>query len=149
MFRNCESCGDYYNSRSLRCPWCDSASDYVRSEPSGNDLGAPQGAPVDPSATEGAEGLQISDIIREVYAPRASAMEAAPEKFSDPVNSPGHYRWLPVEAIEITELFNFNMGNALKYIIRADHKGKPIEDLQKAAYYVARELDRRARETAK
>lgn len=62
---------------------------------------------------------------------------------SDPVNSPQHYKWLPVEAIEITECFNFNMGNALKYIIRADHKGKPIEDLRKSLFYIRRELERR------
>lgn len=64
----------------------------------------------------------------------------------DPVNKPNHYRWLPVEAIEITELFNFNLGNALKYIIRADHKGKPIEDLEKARWYLDRELQRRAKQ---
>jgi hypothetical protein len=62
---------------------------------------------------------------------------------SDPVNQPDHYRWLPIEAIEITEHFNFNMGNALKYLIRADHKGKPIEDIRKALFYVQRELKRR------
>jgi len=48
-----------------------------------------------------------------------------------------------IEAIDVTENFNFNLGNALKYIIRADHKGKPLEDLQKAAWYVNREIARR------
>lgn len=80
-----------------------------------------------------------------------SALEFCPRgasKFSrvtpaDPVNSPEHYRWLPVEAIEITEHFNFCMGNALKYIIRADHKGKPIEDLKKSLYYIEREIANR------
>lgn len=61
----------------------------------------------------------------------------------DPVNSPEHYRWLPVEVIEITEHFNFRLGNALKYIMRADHKGKPIEDLKKARWYLDREISRR------
>jgi hypothetical protein len=62
----------------------------------------------------------------------------------DPVNNPAHYKqnegW---EAIDVTEQFNFNLGNALKYIIRCDHKGKPIEDLQKAVWYIQRELHRR------
>lgn len=62
---------------------------------------------------------------------------------SDPVEHPDHYTWLPVEAIEITERFNFCMGNALKYIIRADHKGNPIEDLKKARFYIDRELANR------
>lgn len=38
------------------------------------------------------------------------------------------------------------MGNALKYLIRADRKGNPIEDLRKAQFYVARELKRRGYE---
>lgn len=62
---------------------------------------------------------------------------------SDPVASPDHYTWLPVEAIEITERFNFCMGNALKYVMRADHKGKPVEDIRKAIWYLERELVRR------
>lgn len=61
----------------------------------------------------------------------------------DKVNHPSHYTHMPVEAIEITEHFNFNMGNALKYIIRADHKGNPVEDLKKAAWYINREIKRR------
>lgn len=62
---------------------------------------------------------------------------------SDPVDHPDHYTWLPVEAIEITERFNFCMGNALKYVMRADRKGKPIEDIRKAIWYLERELVRR------
>lgn len=62
----------------------------------------------------------------------------------DAVNHPSHYTHMPVEAIDITEHFNFCMGNALKYIIRADHKGNPIEDLKKAAWYINREIERRS-----
>lgn len=61
----------------------------------------------------------------------------------DAINHPDHYKWLPVEAIEITEHFNFCMGNALKYIIRADHKGKPVEDMKKAIFYLQREIANR------
>lgn len=66
----------------------------------------------------------------------------------DPVNSPSHYRWLPngVEVIDITETLNFTMGNAVKYILRADHKGKPEEDIAKAIWYLNRELERRSRD---
>lgn len=62
---------------------------------------------------------------------------------ADPVDSPPHYTWLPVEAIEITELFGFRLGNVLKYVMRADHKGKPLEDLKKALWYLQREVDAR------
>ena len=37
----------------------------------------------------------------------------------------------------------FNLGNAVKYIWRADLKGEALEDLRKAAWYIAREIQRR------
>ena len=61
----------------------------------------------------------------------------------DMVNEPPHYRWLPmnIEAIDITDLFNFNLGNSLKYILRSKHKGREIEIL-KAQWCIAREIKR-------
>ena len=63
----------------------------------------------------------------------------------DPVNHPDHYTWLKngVEVIDITENFNFLLGNVLKYVMRADHKGKPLEDLKKAVWYLEREIANR------
>lgn len=60
----------------------------------------------------------------------------------DNVNHPAHYKWLPVEAIEITELFDFCVGNALKYLLRHQHKGNPVEDLKKARWYIDRAIKR-------
>jgi len=40
---------------------------------------------------------------------------------------------------------NFCLGNALKYIWRADLKGDAIEDLQKAVWYINREIERRSK----
>ena len=63
----------------------------------------------------------------------------------DPVNHPGHYTSHPsgVECIQITEHMNFCLGNAVKYIWRAGLKyGDPIQDLQKAAFYINREVQR-------
>ena len=61
------------------------------------------------------------------------------------VDHPPHYNAHPsgVECIAIVEHFGFNVGNAIKYLWRADHKDAPIEDLRKAAWYVAREIERR------
>ncbi|MEU8948759.1 DUF3310 domain-containing protein [Streptomyces sp. NPDC048489] len=61
---------------------------------------------------------------------------------SDPVNHPAHYTWLPngVEVIDITKHFSFTLGNALKYIMRAGHKENALEDLKKAAWYLAHEI---------
>lgn len=59
---------------------------------------------------------------------------------------PKHYIQHPsgVECIVITEHMNFCLGNAVKYIWRADLKGG-IEDLQKAKWYIQREIDRLTR----
>jgi Protein of unknwon function (DUF3310) len=62
---------------------------------------------------------------------------------SDTVNHPKHYtsHASGVECIDVAEHMNFNLGNALKYIWRADHKNG-IEDLKKAAWYINREIAR-------
>jgi hypothetical protein len=44
--------------------------------------------------------------------------------------------------VQIAEAFNFNLGNAVKYIWRAGLKGEAIEDLEKAAWYINREINR-------
>lgn len=66
---------------------------------------------------------------------------------NDPVNSPRHYRSHPsgIECITIAEHMGFNLGNALKYIWRADLKGDAIEDLRKASWYINREIERRGK----
>ena len=63
---------------------------------------------------------------------------------TDPVNHPTHYTAHPsgVECIQITEHMNFNLGNAVKYIWRAALKGKQLQDLEKAAWYINREIER-------
>jgi hypothetical protein len=63
----------------------------------------------------------------------------------DSVNHPPHYNSHPsgVECIDVVEHMGFNLGNAIKYIWRADDKGNALEDLQKAAWYVTREIERR------
>ncbi|MBM4644251.1 DUF3310 domain-containing protein [Rhodococcus hoagii] len=69
---------------------------------------------------------------------------------ADPVNHPGHYTSHPsgVECIQVTEHMSFCLGNAIKYIWRADLKGNAIEDLQKARWYVDREIARLGGEPA-
>ena len=67
-----------------------------------------------------------------------------PEK-DDPVNHPAHYKaYSGFEVIDLTEQMNFNRGNAVKYIARAGLKSKEteVQDLQKAAWYIKREIER-------
>jgi len=64
---------------------------------------------------------------------------------NDPVNHPKHYTDHPsgIECIQITEHMGFCLGNAIKYIWRADLKNDAIEDLEKAKWYIERELAKR------
>ena len=65
----------------------------------------------------------------------------------DVVNHPPHYTDHPsgIECIQITEHMNFCLGNAVKYIWRADLKDDAIEDLKKAVWYINREIARRTK----
>lgn len=58
--------------------------------------------------------------------------------------NPHHYKKHPsgIECIQITEHFNFNLGNAIKYIWRAGLKDKKLDDLKKAQWYIAREISK-------
>jgi hypothetical protein len=62
----------------------------------------------------------------------------------DMVNHPPHYTSHPsgVECIEITEHMNFNLGNVVKYVWRTDLKEASVEDLEKARWYLDREISR-------
>ncbi len=62
------------------------------------------------------------------------------------INHPSHYGGdTPYEAIKVIEAWglNFNLGNTAKYISRAELKGKPVQDLEKALWYLAREVHNR------
>lgn len=64
------------------------------------------------------------------------------------VSHPSHYTWLKelcgIEVIDITRHMDFDLGNAVKYLLRAGHKSeegysnieKTIEDLKKAKWYI-------------
>jgi hypothetical protein len=75
----------------------------------------------------------------EIFTPGASI-----DKCVDPVNHPKHYTSHPsgIECIQITEHMSFTLGNAMKYIWRADLKNG-VEDLKKALWYIEREIARR------
>ena len=62
----------------------------------------------------------------------------------DLVNHPYHYTSHPsgVECITVTEHMSFNVGNAVKYLWRAGLKGVTLQDLEKARWYVEREIKR-------
>lgn len=63
------------------------------------------------------------------------------------VDHPAHYGGAdnPYEAIKVIEAWRlgFCLGNTVKYIARAEHKGATIQDLEKAAWYLQREIQNR------
>jgi hypothetical protein len=64
----------------------------------------------------------------------------------DPVARPHHYTFGSIEVIDAIEAWElgFHLGNVVKYAARAAHKGRYIEDLRKARWYLDRELQRHA-----
>ena len=73
-----------------------------------------------------------------------------PFKPGDAVNHPAHYNMGRIEVIDAIDAWGlgFSLGNAVKYIARAEHKSKPTEDLTKARWYVDHELKRRGAHAA-
>jgi len=63
---------------------------------------------------------------------------------SDPVHNPSHYKSGGIEVIDVIEAFdlNFRLANVIKYVLRAGRKGDALEDLEKAAWYLDREIDK-------
>lgn len=69
-------------------------------------------------------------------------------KDGDRVNHPSHYTWLKdlcgIEVIDITRHMDFDLGNAIKYLLRQGKKSekgmsdrtKAVEDLRKAVFYI-------------
>jgi hypothetical protein len=62
----------------------------------------------------------------------------------DPVNHPWHYKVGGIETIDFIEAksLGYNLGNVVKYITRSDHKGDRLQDLQKAQWYLNREINK-------
>lgn len=63
---------------------------------------------------------------------------------SDLVNNPAHYKDGGIETIDFIEAKNLNyrLGNVVKYVSRAGKKYDAIQDLEKARWYLDREINR-------
>ncbi len=61
---------------------------------------------------------------------------------NDLVNNPKHYQGNKFEVIDIIEDFElgFRLANTVKYILRCDKKGNRKQDLEKARWYLDREI---------
>jgi hypothetical protein len=63
-------------------------------------------------------------------------------QLNDNVDHPNHYN-KGIEAIDVIESWNlnFNVGNVIKYMLRAPFKGEQIQDLEKAKWYLDRHIE--------
>ena len=60
------------------------------------------------------------------------------------INHPAHYNMGRIEVIDAIEdwQLGFHLGNVVKYVARAPHKEKELEDLKKAMWYLQRKINR-------
>jgi hypothetical protein len=90
-------------------------------------------------ATKNVENTNNTEITYSDFIASLQPTEQQP----DMVNHPKHYNVDGYEVIDIIDAFklNFNMGNALKYLLRADRKGNKEQDINKAIWYLQREIN--------
>jgi hypothetical protein len=76
-------------------------------------------------------------------------INATVEQVADAVNHPSHYKTGGIEVIDFIEAkgFNYRIGNVVKYVSRASHKGNYIQDLEKAMWYLEREISKARNES--
>ena len=86
--------------------------------------------------------IKPTDKIR-MEAPFAKEIQHRLVTPPDLVNQPPHYTAGGIETIDFIEAkkLNYNLGNVIKYLTRADHKGNKLEDLRKAQWYLTREIN--------
>lgn len=99
---------------------------------------------LEPIAPEVADTFDDSTTaVLEKFGGIKAVPEPQPKIEEDPIN-PSHYRKHPsgIECIDVTRHLNFNIGNAIKYLWRHMDKGNPIDDLQKAQWYIDDEIRR-------
>jgi hypothetical protein len=84
------------------------------------------------------EATQVVTSSKPIVNPQIEMIEPK----HDPVNHPAHYKYGGIETIDFIEAkeLGYNLGNVVKYITRSDHKGNRRQDLEKALWYLKREL---------
>lgn len=93
------------------------------------------------SACQTLEGADTAEAARNAWNDiQLDKLEQQPSYAADMVNHPPHYTGHPsgVECIEVAEYLPFCLGNAFKYLFRRDAKDNPVENIEKAIWYVNR-----------
>ena len=92
---------------------------------------------------------RIAELVLQHTKPKRRMQSAEPKDIvathhTDMVNHPPHYKAGGIETIDFIEAkeLGYNLGNVVKYITRADHKGNKLEDLKKAQWYLNRAIQK-------
>lgn len=87
---------------------------------------------------------RMERIAHALGQPRMRMASAADSQPNDVVNHPSHYKVGGIETIDFIEAkkLDYHLGNVIKYITRADHKGDRMENLRKAQWYLNRAIER-------
>ena len=95
-----------------------------------------------PTVAKSKKRITLSELAQRVAAEGAQIDLQIQQNTLDMVNHPPHYKAGGIETIDFIEAkgLNYNLGNAVKYITRADLKGDRKENLEKALWYLKREL---------
>ena len=93
----------------------------------------------------GSDG-KLKEVTTKNFTPSGRREDGMISKKKEAINHPSHYNSGKIETIDAIEDWGFgqgfNLGNAIKYISRANHKNDCIEDLKKALWYLNREINR-------
>lgn len=93
--------------------------------------------------------VAVNKTVEEDPFPREAVLPPLPPAFTVPsflradvVNHPPHYKIGGIETIDFIEAkgLDYNLGNVVKYVTRADHKGNKLQDLEKARWYLDRAI---------
>ena len=87
--------------------------------------------------------IKLDKALTMSKSPAVLYMSSSKAETKDNVNSPAHYVTGGIETIDYIEAknLNYNLGNVVKYVSRSDYKGKKLEDLKKARWYLCREIN--------
>ena len=92
---------------------------------------------------------RMKELVYQHTRPKHRMQSATPRDIvsthhTDMVNHPPHYKAGGIETIDFIEAkeLGYNLGNVVKYITRADHKGNKLEDLKKAQWYLNRAIQK-------
>ncbi len=124
-----------------------------------NDFGLTRGSVVDatPSGDYGwyvhrVGGAYIGNIYSEPNHIYGGELVPDPVAVENLVDHPSHFTQASIEVIDVIEAFDLDKDgyrkDAVKYILRAPHKGNPQQDIKKAIWYLERWLTRNPEEVA-